>query len=204
MRSHAEAWERSETSRMNCACGRVRRAHHVFSPHCMRSRPPSLACACREPRRKVQRRTIFFGAHGALYRRWSRAAGVAAFLHADFATAWGARLLLPFGDGVWRAGGGRQGRVRAVVPAGQSLADGSAPFFTRFASKAAEGLFARNKHAGRGGRPPPSRHSRPDPVAPGRQPIIPWKNGGPAFTVTIFPSCCVSAPPLCRKAPLST
>ena len=88
------------------------------------------------------------------HRRWSRAAGVAAFLHADFATAWGARLLLLFGDGVWRAGGGRQGRVRAVVPAGQSLADGSAPFFTRFASKAAEGLFARNKHAGRGGRPP--------------------------------------------------
>ncbi len=155
MRSHAEAWERSETSRMNCACGRVRRAHHVFSPHCMRSRPPSLACACREPRRKVQRRRrILLGAHGAPYRRWSRAAGVAAFLHADFATAWVARFavrivpqrfeerrvgppLLPVGDGVWRAGGGRQGRVRAVVPAGQSLADSSAPFFTRFALRAA-------------------------------------------------------------------
>ena len=137
-------------------------------------------------------------------RRWSRAAGVAAFLHADFVTAWVARLLLPVGDGVWRAGGGRQGRVRAVVPAGQSLAESSAPFFTRFASQAAVGVFTGNTRAGRGGRPPPSRHSRPDPVVPGRQPIIPWKNGGPAFTVTIFPSCCVSAPPLCRKAPLST
>ena len=80
--------------------------------------------------------------------------GFAAYLHPDFATAWVARLLLPVGDGVCWAGVGRQGRVRAVVPAGQSLADGSAPFFTRFASKAAEGLFARNKHAGRGGRPP--------------------------------------------------
>ena len=95
--------------------------------------------------------------------------GFAAYLHPDFATAWVARPrfglcridlvaggppLLPIGDGVWWAGGGRHGRVRAVVPAGQSLADGSAPFFTRFASKAAEGLFARNKHAGRGGRPP--------------------------------------------------
>ena len=97
---------------------------------------------------------FFFGAHGAPYRRWSRAAGVAAFLHADFATAWVARFavrivpqrfeerrvgppLLPVGDGVWRAGGGRQGRVRAVVPAGQSLADSSAPFFTRFALRAA-------------------------------------------------------------------
>ena len=70
-------------------------------------------------------------------RRWGRAAGVAAYLHADFATAWVARLLLPVGDSVWWAGGGRQGRVRAVVPAGQSLADGSAPFFTRFALQAA-------------------------------------------------------------------
>jgi hypothetical protein len=85
----------------------------------------------------VQRRTILLGAHDALYRRWSRAAEAAAFLHADFATAWVARLLLLFGDGVWRAGGGRQGRVRAVVPAGQSLADSSAPFFTRFALRAA-------------------------------------------------------------------
>ena len=137
-------------------------------------------------------------------RRWGRAAGVAAYLHADFATAWVARLLLPVGDSVWWAGGGRQGRVRAVVPAGQSLADGSAPFFTRFASKAAEGLFAQNKHAGRGGRPLPSRRSRPDPVASSRQPIIPWKNGGEPFTMTPFPRCFVSAPPLCRKASLST
>ena len=145
--------------------------------------------------------------------------GFAAYLHPDFATAWVARprfglcridlvagrpSLLPFGDGVWWAGGGRQGRVRAVVPAGQSLADGSAPFFTRFASKAAEGLFAQNKHAGRGGRPLPSRRSRPDPVASSRQPIIPWKNGGEPFTMTPFPPCFVSAPPLCRKASLST
>ena len=78
--------------------------------------------------------------------------GFAAYLHPDFATAWVARprfglcridlvaggpSLLPFGDGVWWAGGGRHGRVRAVVPAGQSLADGSAPFFTRFALRAA-------------------------------------------------------------------
>ena len=112
----------------------------------------------------------FYLAHGAPYRRWSRVAGVAAYLHPDFSSMGcpaAVRLvpqhfeerrvgssLLPFGDGVWWAGGGRQGRVRAVVPAGQSLVDGSAPFFTRFASKAAEGLFARNKHAGRGGRPP--------------------------------------------------
>ena len=88
------------------------------------------------------------------HRRWSRAAGVAAFLHADFATAWVARLLLLFGDGVWRAGGGRQGRVRAVVPAGQSLADSSAPFFTRFASKAAEGLLLETSTpVGEGGHP---------------------------------------------------
>ena len=87
--------------------------------------------------------------------------GFAAYLHPDFATAWVARLLLPVGDSVWWAGGGRQGRVRAVVPAGQSLADGSAPFFTRFASKAADSLFARNKRTGRGGRPPLSRRSRP-------------------------------------------
>ena len=133
---------------------RVRHAHHVFPRHRMRSRPPSLACACREHRGTVQRRMILLGAHGAPYRRWSRVAEAAAFLHADFATAWIARFavrivpqrfeerrvgpsLLPFGDGVWRAGGGRLDRVRAVVPAGQSLADGSAPFFTRFALRAA-------------------------------------------------------------------
>ena len=34
---------------------------------------------------------FFFGAHGAPYRRWSRVAGVAAFLRAYFAAAWGAR-----------------------------------------------------------------------------------------------------------------
>ena len=34
---------------------------------------------------------FFFGAHGAPYRRWGRVAGVAAFLHADFVTAWGVR-----------------------------------------------------------------------------------------------------------------
>ena len=34
---------------------------------------------------------FFFGAHGAPYRRWSRVAGFAAFLRADFAIAWGAR-----------------------------------------------------------------------------------------------------------------
>ena len=49
----------------DCACGRVRRAHHVFLRHRMRNRPPSLACACREPRRKVQRRRVLLGAHGA-------------------------------------------------------------------------------------------------------------------------------------------
>ena len=52
-------------SRMDRACGRVRRAHHVFPRHRMRNRPPSLACACREPRRKVQRRRVLLGAHGA-------------------------------------------------------------------------------------------------------------------------------------------
>ena len=146
--------------------------------------------------------------------------GFAAYQHADFARMGcpaAVRLvpqhfeerrvgssLLPFGDGVWWAGGGRQGRVRAVVPADQSLAGGSAPFSTRFASKAADGVFARNRGAGRGGRPPPSRRPRPDPVAPSRQPIIPWKNGGPAFTMTAFPPCFVSAPPLCRKASLPT
>ena len=39
-------------------------------------------------RGKVQRRRNYFGAHGAPYRRWSRAAGDAAFLHAGFATVW--------------------------------------------------------------------------------------------------------------------
>ena len=162
----------------DCACGRVRRAHHVFPRHRMRNRRPSLTRACREHKGNVPRRTILLGAHGAPYRRWSRIAGFAAYLHADFAHMGcpaAVRLvpqhfeerrvgssLLPFGDGVWWAGGGRQGRVRAVVPADQSLAGGSAPFSTRFASKAAEGLFAQNKHAGRGGRPLPSRHSRPD------------------------------------------
>ena len=151
-----------------------------FRWHRLRNRRPSLVCACREHRRKVQRRTILLGAHGAPCRRWIRAMGFAAFLHADFATAWIARFavrivpqrfeerrvgpsLLPFGDGVWRAGGGRLDRVRAVVPAGQSLADGSAPFFTRFASKAVDSLFARNRHAG-STRPSPSpSHRRADP-----------------------------------------
>ena len=44
---------------------RVRHAHHVFPCHRMRSRPPSLACACREHRGTVQRRMILLGAHGA-------------------------------------------------------------------------------------------------------------------------------------------
>ena len=44
---------------------RVRHAHHVFPRHRMRSRPPSLACACREHRGTVQRRMILLGAHGA-------------------------------------------------------------------------------------------------------------------------------------------
>ena len=95
-------------------------------------------------------------------RRWGRAAGVAAYLHADFATAWVARLLLPVGDSVWWAGGGRQGRVRAVVPAGQSLADSSAPFFTRFALRAAL-AFSLETGApfGKGGR---FHHATPGPI----------------------------------------
>ena len=86
---------------------RVRHAHHVFPCHRMRSRPPSLACACREHRGTVQRRMILLGAHGAPYRRWSRVAEAAAFLHADFATAWVARLLLSVGDVGWQGTAGR-------------------------------------------------------------------------------------------------
>ena len=198
----------------------MRCAHQIFPVASHAHQNAITARACREHRRKLQRRTILLGAHGAPYRRWSRVAGVCCLSARRFrphgwrgcgsasaATLRGRRVgpsLLPFGDGVWWAGGGRLSGVRAVVPAGQSLADGSAPFFTRFASKAAEGLFAQNKHAGRGGRPPPSRRSRPDPVASSRQPIIPWKNEGPPFTMTPFPPCFVSAPPLCRKASLST
>ena len=70
--------------------------------------------------------------------------------------------LLPFGDGVWWAGGGRLSGVRAVVPAGQSLADGSAPFFTRFALRAALAFSLKTSTpVGEGGR---SHRAGPGPI----------------------------------------
>ena len=187
---------------MVCACGRVRRAHHIF-PVPSHAKLTSIPGLCLPGTSGQIAASDDFTWCARRTRRWSRAAGccLSACRFRDrrgctIAVAgwrrWLARHCWPVGE------------IRMVVPAGQSLADGSTPFFTRFASKVADGVFVRNRRAGRGGRPPPSRRLQSDSVASGRQPTIPWKNGGQAFTLSVFPSCCVSAPPLCRKAPLST
>ena len=191
-----------------------------FRWHRLRNRPPSLACACREHRRKVQRRRILLGAHGAPYRRCSRVAGFAAYQHADFARMGGAVAvrLVP-----QRFENGRSGPrcCRLATVSGGQVVAGTAgcgrwylranplPMVRRRFSPASlprrlKAFSLETGGAGRGGRPPPSRRFRPDPVASSRQPIIPWKNRGPPFTMTPFPPCFVSAPPLCRKGSLST
>ena len=172
-----------------------------FRCHRMRSRPPSLACACREHRGKLQRRTILLGAHGAP--AGGAVLRVAAFLHADFATTGVARLLLPVGDVGWQGTAGRWAgygwwylRANPLRMVRRRFSTGSlprrlTPFSLETSTPVGEG-----GHPHRAGSGPICR------VKPTADNSL-EKWGGGLYNDP-FPPCFVSAPPLCRKASLST